>query len=562
MSILRQGVAAMVLGLLVCAGACGVAEILARLLISDRPEWTMERGALADTLDLADAGCRDEGPRAMRRRVLVVGESTGELIGSALAARLSSDAGVINCARSALSIELVEHTFDAAWRSAPDGLVIIFGHNYRFAYPLPDWRLRVRRWRSRSRLLSALNAWLDGGGLDPRLGRATGAATARIASTGAALTRMIAAARAREIPVIVTTMSANLLAPSAAFPEADARARVAASRWFRFSGQSERAEALLDDEDASAAVLRFERGTWALRAGRLAAARSDLTVALVLDPLVGRATDLFNDMLRATTRAGGAWLRDSSTAIAASVPGRLPGWSTHVDHCHLTQALAEFEADRIATLLRRAWNGDQSLVPDVSAPPAQKIDVGQQLSERLDWLERALASPRAPLEPHFEAIRVLGWGALEEDHDGNSARIERVLDGLAGRHGLDEVARGRVRAAAALAAVTLGDTALATRWMAGVGPRQLDPELAADVVLVALATDGPASARTLLEEAWLDHPNSITLAALRTAAEEDLTPRPGRPCVPPPAPHAPLLQQDSRLRKGRTLGASRSAGRT
>jgi hypothetical protein len=457
----------------------------------------------------------------MRRRVLVVGESTGELIGSALAARLSSDAGVINCARSALSIELVERTFDAAWRSAPDGLVIIFGHNYRFAYPLPDWRLRVRRWRSRSRLLTALNAWFDGGGLDPRLGRATGAATARIESTGAALTRMIAAARARNIPVIVTTMSANLLAPSAAFPEADTRARVAASRWFRFSGQSERAEALLDDEeDASAAVLRFERGTWALRAGRLAAARSDLTVALVLDPLVGRATDLFNDMLRATVREGGAWLRDSSTAIAASVPGRLPGWSTHVDHCHLTQALAEFEADRIATLLRRAWNGDQSLVPDISAPPAQRIDVEQRLSERLDWLERALASPRAPLEPHFEAIRVLGWAALEEDHDGNSARIERVLDGLAGRSGLDEVARNRVRAAAALAAVTHGDAALAARWMAGVGAPELDPELAADVVLVALAADGPTSARALLEEAWLDHPGSVTLAALRTAAKE------------------------------------------
>jgi hypothetical protein len=346
-STVRQGVAASVLGLILFFGVCGAAEFLARLLIADRPEWETERSALDDTLDLADLRCREEGPTGARRRVLVVGESTGEQIGSAIAAQVDPDTSVLNCARSAVSIELVERAFDRAWETRPDALVILFGHNYRFAYATPDWRLRLRRWRTRSRLLTALTAQLDATGFDPQLGRMLGAATSRVDATAASLTRMMAAARARDVPVVITTMSANRLAPSAAFPEAPAHASVLASRWHRFSGQPEYGEALLDvaDGDPSAAVLRYERGTWALREGRIDAARVDLAAAVVLDPQVGRATEALNDTVRETARSGGALVRDSAVAVATSAPRELAGWSTHVDHCHLTQAHAEINTN-------------------------------------------------------------------------------------------------------------------------------------------------------------------------------------------------------------------------
>jgi len=286
-------------------------------------------------------------------RIAVVGESSADMMGQSLEDLLQRQPPcgrryeVLQCAIPGSGLEHLERRFDEVMDLSPDAVVITFGHNLGFLFSADEARLRARRLRDRSRLLSLLGGPIDGTGNSPNASFAS-----RLPRFEAFLQRAAREARRRRVGVVMTTMAGNLWIPPTSYSADLAAPALFDARYTEAAVGPREAAALLEGTDS--ALGSFERGVLLSRANDPAAARASLERALERDPFVSRATNAVNDTIRRVAAREGALLRDTVRAVEAGAPQGLPGWESFRDNCHLRAALIDREASEVFALARPA----------------------------------------------------------------------------------------------------------------------------------------------------------------------------------------------------------------
>jgi hypothetical protein len=343
------------------------------------------------------------------RRIVVVGESTGEMLEDAMA-RLVDAAGcsgrveVLECSTFGAHPDLAVRRAEEAVAYRPDVLVVAVGHNYRAPRPEPVGLL--------PRVAGRPPPGPEQGEVPP-MARASYEAILR-------------AARPRGIRVVALQLASNLMfrpRSDAAYVASPGRA----AAWVRWARRdlAGAVAALSPAADGEAAPRAYERGVFEGQAGDWAAARADLERARDLDACLPgdapggcahRASAQTNAAIAATARAGGASVLDVGAFFAAGAPHGVVGWETIWDYCHpnaapLTalaratlaaaapEAAAACRLDAVDFSLRGPAAGpDRADAPFVAAPP------------------RGLALPPDPSR--------FGWGVFPDN-----AAWRRLLDG-------------------------------------------------------------------------------------------------------------------------------------
>ncbi|MDP3214140.1 MAG: hypothetical protein Q8S73_08550 [Deltaproteobacteria bacterium] len=359
------------------------------------------------------------------RRVVVLGESSGSLLAAALQRQLGDPAcarpvEVLNCAQHSAALEHVGRNLDEALGYEPDAIVLVFGHNLRFRFPVDERAIAARQWRNRSCLLAAIapqraEPAMSVVPLDGRLG-----------DLERLLRRMTREARARGVRLVLSAPAANL--------------------WFPPGGGDPSAPHLLDARyaDATAGPLaaarllaalpdarrgpaeRFREGEAFARAGERGPAREALLRAVDDDPGGGRVHSRTNALLRRFAAGSGVALRDTERALEREVPSGLPGWESFLDTCHLSPEGFDREARAVLALL---GDGDGAAA---RCPPAERPPGFSGLGAVLDGTLRYGAGSTAP-SPWHEAAAL----AVEQWLAAAPAASERALAdfvaGLGGR---------------------------------------------------------------------------------------------------------------------------------
>ena len=372
-------------------------------------------------------------------RIAVVGESSADMLGQSLS-RLLEQAPcerryeVLECAIPGSGLEHMERRFDEVMDLSPDAVVITFGHNLGFLFSTDAARLRARRLRDRSRLLTLLGAPFDGPRASPSAPFAS-----RLPRFEAFLQRAAREGRRRRVGVVMTTMAGNLWIPPTSHTADLAAPALFDARYTEASVGPREAAALLDASDS--ALGSFERGVLLSRANDPAAARASLERALERDPFVSRATNAVNDAIRRVAAREGALLRDTVRAVEAGAPQGLPGWESFRDNCHLRASLIDREAGAVFELAR----------PAMGLPPTCALAATSDGSEAGD-----LAAFFRQLRGFSPEMRA-GWyeaGALQverrsiDDEAGESREVAALLGGSPppSPEALVAVAEGRWRA--------------------------------------------------------------------------------------------------------------------
>ncbi|MBI3783161.1 MAG: SGNH/GDSL hydrolase family protein, partial [Deltaproteobacteria bacterium] len=145
-----------------------------------------------------------------RPRVVVIGESSGELVGDALKRLEHAGAAVqiANCAQGGSAFLTLTERFDEVIAARPEAIIIVFGHNYDFEAPLTGWQIRIQYLRLHSKLMSKLMTWAGGG--PPRLPLRV---ANDLAPFEAFLRRAAIASREQKVRLVFSTMASNYLYP-------------------------------------------------------------------------------------------------------------------------------------------------------------------------------------------------------------------------------------------------------------------------------------------------------------------------------------------------------------
>jgi tetratricopeptide (TPR) repeat protein len=386
------------LGAFAAVPLLGAAELALRLARPRPPgDAPMDRylAQQRDHMRRCDVGSMFRGARA-GQRVVVLGESSALMLGNRLtelALRPGSGVAVANCGDNGSGLVHVERRFDEAMAVRPDAVVVVFGHNYGYAYPRSPWELTALELRRGSRLLGLL----DGQAAAPPMICETEAPPP--GPLGAALRRMGDEARRRGVRLVITTVAPNLLLP----PRCDRAAglldgRVYRARFLRARGRAAEARALLSAAAAGrSARAEFELGVDLAADGDPAAARDALGRALADDRHPGRASRAVNDVIRAAARAGGARLRDTAARVEARTPDGIVGWESERDECHLHWDLFLDEAVAVLDLL------------GVRAPAPPPVDPQDRPAAVLDYVAREVRGPDPRLRTEPGAIVVALW---------------------------------------------------------------------------------------------------------------------------------------------------------
>jgi tetratricopeptide (TPR) repeat protein len=284
-------------------------------------------------------------------RIAVIGESSADLLAKQLSdiaadPRCGGSYQVLNCAQPGSALEHVARRFDEVLAYQPNAVVLVFGHNIYFQFPLDDGALHLQGLRARSCLLSQLAPSApppDDDSLD-----------ARLAALDQFLRHAAASARARGVALAITTVAANLWLPPGAGPGDTDDPRFLQARFLEARGR--RAEAI---EVLEALVAERDRPYWHYQLGEQLAragnadgrAARELHLAVDGDTLRTRAPQPVNDLLRSVAAQEHVLLRDTEAAVAARAPGGLPGWESFVDNCHLLPAAFDIEAAAVLALL-------------------------------------------------------------------------------------------------------------------------------------------------------------------------------------------------------------------
>lgn len=242
---------------------------------------------------------------------------------------------------------------------------------------------------------------------------------------------LIAAAHARGVPVVLSTVGVNLAA-CAPFGSAD----VEDAQWRRLFEEGAAREAAGDLPAAIAAYaeaegthpehaeLRYRSARCRRAAGDSAGAATEYVEAMDLDVLRFRADPAIQRVLRETAAAapaGAVRLVDGAAALGAASPGGLPGAELFDDHVHLTFAgnvvLGRAIAEALLPLLPGAAEGSAG-VERIPGPEAIAARIGEGPWRRLATVQ--LMQGRRERPPFAGQI----------DHAEWTARIDAEIDSL------------------------------------------------------------------------------------------------------------------------------------
>jgi len=319
-------------------------------------------------------------------RVAVIGESSGSMLGWEMRSLVNEwppgrRPQLLGCARPGAALEHVQLQAEEVLGYDPDVLVIVFGHNVDFEYPLDRGYLEAVLLRTRSRLLSGLAARLPSSA--PRKAFTLESRLDRFEQW---LRDLAAHTHRRGVTLVLTTLTSNLWVPPRGDVAAINEPRLIEARFDYAEGRREDAIAAMLEltEDSDEPTWHFVVGVWLARAGRLDEAAEHLRFALDAErstpsahaPLGrDRASSAVNDRIRAVAALDGVVLRDTAGAMEASAPAGMPGWDVMEDHCHLQVRVTRVEAGVVLEhALTAAGVGDEAAAGRAPrqqpAPPA------------------------------------------------------------------------------------------------------------------------------------------------------------------------------------------------
>jgi tetratricopeptide (TPR) repeat protein len=279
------------------------------------------------------------------RRTVVLGESSAYLLGEEIA-RLASQSAtgrheVFNCASGGSSLAMLEKRFDEALAFAPDTVVILFGHNLSFHYPrVHPWLFRAAWHARRSELINFAVDRLWGSPSPPPPFAAQQDAFHRF------LHRAATSARNGSFRLVLCTLPLNLRYPPLG-EDADRSDPRYLDAVFRYiTGEKKPAIRLLERLVlADPRPLWHHRlAEWFLTEGETAAARRHFEAALDGDGHSQRARTSVNEMLRGFAHKEAVTLLDFDRLVRDRAPSGIPGWETFVDHCHVSETIAQWQA--------------------------------------------------------------------------------------------------------------------------------------------------------------------------------------------------------------------------
>lgn len=366
-----------------------------------RARWTLEGVVFEGRWEhrRGSAASFPERPRRGVTRLVVLGESSAELLGDNLyalsSARPAGDLEVVNCALGAVSLEQTERRLREAFRYRPDVVLCLFGHNLRYRHPnevWPAWRRRLPRLR--------LLDWLaHRRSHPPQADRPE----RRLEELRRFFDELALHARRRGARLVLCTVPSNLRYPPAFDPAAAADPRyleaVAAYRRGRRQEGIRRLEPLA--AESSVALWHFRLGEWMLRQGRPTEARRHLLTARDLDPAGTRAASGVNEVIREAAARHGAALLDLERLVADAAEDGIPGWREFDDNQHVSKAVFMQEASSALRLLEGQGWLSASPEPAPPAPPRQPLE--EALRRAVGMINMAEPRARAPLENLAEA---------------------------------------------------------------------------------------------------------------------------------------------------------------
>jgi hypothetical protein len=347
------------------------------------------------------------------RRVVVVGESTGEMLEDVMAALVhaahcDTRVEVLECSTFGAHPAIAVRRAEEAVAYHPDVLVVAIGHNFRAPRPELDTPLRRVAGRPPPRP--------DDGDVPP-MARASYEAILR-------------ATRPHGIRVVALQLASNVRYR----PHTDA-AYVAsperAAAWVRWARRDPAgaAAALTPATDAEAPLRAYERGVFASQAGAWAQAGADLIRARDLDACLPgdppggcahRASTRTNAVIAETARADGAMVLDVGALFAAGAPHGVVGWETIWDYCHPNAA--PLTALARAVLTATAPEATAACRLDAVALPGEAARGSGGSPVERHYLPFGGAPPSGialPMQPTG-----FGWGAFPDN-----AAWRRLVDG-------------------------------------------------------------------------------------------------------------------------------------
>lgn len=375
------------------------------------------------------------------RRIVVVGESTGEMLENELV-RLTQGARdrveVLRCSASGSRPFITVRRVEEALAWSPDAIVVAIGHNFMLPGPPSQAQLNVNRSRlvhEAERLLPPRPVVMA----PPKSGPRTLNDLDPPAMGRAAYEQILALAKPKGVQVVAVVLSSNLLLRPNAGPGDEAsleRAR-ALVRWAQ-SDLTAAIQLLSVDSPLKA----FDRGLLHAQAGDWAAAKADLERARDLEPMPTRASTAVTKGIVDAARSGGATVVDVETLFAPLADHGIPGWEIYFDNCH----------PRPAPLRQLATAVLATVVPP---PPLALREAPPEPKDLYSSLVTGPSSLQLPMDtPSLESMRRRIDGPvtlLLRQHPTEAADILQRYD--------REVLRAASKSVAALTLTAVGATA-------------------------------------------------------------------------------------------------------
>lgn len=269
-------------------------------------------------------------------RLVVLGESTGEMLEVRLATMASPRAEILRCAVPGGDTALVLDRAAEVTGYRPDAVVLVMGHNVRWRIARDPTSRWVSRLRQRSRLVVALTS------VRPAL-ETLPDPEERMRFLTASLARFEAQVRGAGTRAVYVILPSNLRFAPASDERGERSAEVFDARLAWWQGRRDEAIARLArvTDGSTVPQWHFELGDWLLARGDIARARAHFVLARDLDGLHARTTTRINDLLRASAARAGGVVYDLEALVSAHAPHGITGWESLMDNCHPTPLIQE-----------------------------------------------------------------------------------------------------------------------------------------------------------------------------------------------------------------------------
>lgn len=408
------------------AFSLGYLQSCARVEVSDEGRRLVaDHSGVPSALEAVSFAYPFEKP-AGSLRLGLVGESSAANIGQAMRTVIEATSPdsvqLLHCALAGSALEHVQQRVAELWEYDLDALVVVFGNNLTFRYPMNPTAARLLLLGRYSALAAALGRRWAGTQMrnEPP--------ETRLADYGRWLDTLAREATDRGVRLVVATLPINHFVPVHYSLEAfndpgylDARLQYA-------SGDSVGAIARLEKilRDDREGLWHYTAGIWQWRRSNLAAAARHLTRAVDLDSVPGsagrdRVSSVVADVVRAAAVRSGFALHDTARRVARDTSG-LTGWDAMEDHCHLQMSRTPAEA---AGILHAAGFAT-TLASDAAPSSAELAWQALRLADNVPT-GRSLSDVMGAIAEYFLAAEP---SAAENAID----RLRRELEGRGVRH--------------------------------------------------------------------------------------------------------------------------------